>query len=95
MAKRKKKPKGWMPYRKKMWINQRYRCGICTKQIRQRYLFTTRVNIDHIRPRAHGGDSFPGNLQLVHMVCNQKKGATCAGCPTCYQTNGNPNGSEA
>lgn len=91
MSRKKKKPKGWLPNRKRMWIKQRYRCPLCEKQIRQRKLFTMEVNIDHIRPRSHGGNSFGGNLQLVHTVCNQKKGATCAGCPTCYQT-GESNG---
>ncbi len=79
-----------------MWKRQRYRCGICGRQIRHRKLFTMEVNIDHIRPKAHGGHSFPDNLQLVHMVCNQKKADSCHGCEVCYQTNWrSPNGPEA
>lgn len=70
-----------------MWINQHYRCGICGRQIRQRQLFTDDINIDHIRPRSHGGPSTPENLQLVHMMCNQAKGANCAGCEQCSEAN--------
>lgn len=72
-----------MPFRKRMWIRQHYRCGICGRQIRQRVLFKDEINIDHIRPRSHGGTSEPENLQVVHMACNQLKGSNCAGCEFC------------
>lgn len=32
-------------------------------------------SVDHIHPRAHGGGDEPENLQLVHLVCNLRKGA--------------------
>jgi 5-methylcytosine-specific restriction endonuclease McrA len=73
-----------LSYRMKMWIKQHYRCGICGKTIRRPILYDSKkVNIDHIRPRSHGGPSTPENLQLVHYECNQAKGATCAGCEEC------------
>jgi len=33
------------------------------------------LHIDHIVPLARGGRTEPSNLQVVHRVCNQKKGA--------------------
>ncbi len=33
------------------------------------------LHIDHIMPLARGGRTEPSNLQVVHRVCNQKKGA--------------------
>lgn len=37
------------------------------------------TNIDHIRPRAVGGNDDPVNLWLAHGVCNQRKGARHVG----------------
>lgn len=66
-----------------MWLRQKRRCGICKRQIRRRYLYTERVNVDHIRPRSHGGTNHPKNLHLVHIECNQEKADSCTGCPKC------------
>ena len=40
-------------------------------------LFSKAVDfdLDHIVPRAHGGDDKPGNLQLLCRQCNTGKGA--------------------
>lgn len=35
----------------------------------------TYPSIDHIVPRAKGGDHFWSNVQLAHFICNSKKGA--------------------
>jgi len=33
------------------------------------------VHVDHIRPRAKGGDDSLSNLQVSHSACNVRKGA--------------------
>lgn len=77
------RPNKPIPFRMRLWIKQHYRCGICGKQIRQRILFKHEINIDHIRPRSHGGTRDPENLQIVHMACNQEKADQCGGCEGC------------
>lgn len=71
------RPKRPMPFRMKLWIKQRYRCPLCTKQIRRRILFTDQLNLDHIVAKCRGGTRDPENLALVHLACNQKKGSDC------------------
>src|SRR5215831_6839485 len=53
----------------------RYRCGLCGKRV----AMTKAVphpkapTIDHIIPRAAGGDDTRANVQLAHFWCNSKK----------------------
>lgn len=67
-----------------MWRAQNFRCGICRGPILpSEVLQPDVINIDHIRPRSHGGSDDPGNLQLSHEPCNSAKGSQCAGCEFC------------
>lgn len=74
---------GQFHYRKKLtfkmrlWVRQRYRCGICQRVIRRRHLYTDLVNLDHIVAKSKGGTRDPDNMALVHMACNQAKADAC------------------
>ena len=35
-------------------------------------------SLDHVVPLSKGGDHSPGNVQLAHLVCNLRKGASLA-----------------
>lgn len=47
-------------------------CGICdlTVDLNLRAPDLMRASVDHIYPRARGGNNDPGNLQLAHLICN-------------------------
>jgi len=66
-----------LPFRMRLWIRQRYRCGICGKQIRKRELFKDHINLDHIVAKSKGGTRDPENMSVVHMACNQLKADSC------------------
>jgi CRISPR/Cas system Type II protein with McrA/HNH and RuvC-like nuclease domain len=69
--------KKYIPFRYRLWVRQNYRCPICKRQIRRRYLYTDKLNLDHIVPKSRGGTRDPENLALVHIECNQIKGSDC------------------
>lgn len=48
------------------------RCPICEEALSR---YDDHNHIDHIKPRAKGGTNDLGNLQVVHRVCNLRKGA--------------------
>lgn len=58
-------------------MRQRYRCGICRRQIRQRELFKDHINLDHIVAKSLGGTRDEDNMAVVHMECNQAKANSC------------------
>jgi len=66
-----------LSFRMRLWIRQRYRCAICSKQIRRRILYSDLLNLDHVVPKSRGGTRDPENLALVHLVCNQAKASDC------------------
>lgn len=47
-------------------------CGICKQPVDLdlRAPNLMRASVDHINPRARGGDNDPNNLQLAHLLCN-------------------------
>lgn len=51
-------------------------CRICGEAIDQSVRWPDRemASVDHIIPVAAGGTNDPGNLQLVHLRCNIRKG---------------------
>lgn len=51
-----------------------YVCGICGGAVEP-----DDVHIDHVRPRARGGDHRLSNLQVAHSRCNIRKGASWPG----------------
>lgn len=40
------------------------------------------INIDHIVPKAHGGNNLKSNLRLTHSLCNYARGAPIPDEPT-------------
>ena len=62
--------------RKTLWYRQEGLCAICGGPIAENELHEI-ASIDHIVPRAHGGDSKTSNLQTVHKTCNREKGCGC------------------
>lgn len=46
-------------------------CGICGEHVNQED-----ATLDHIRPLSKGGEHSYANVQLAHLICNCKKGAT-------------------
>lgn len=71
------RPKKPLPFRMRLWIQQRYRCPICNKQIRGRELFKDWINLDHIIAKSLGGTRSPDNMAVVHIWCNQAKADSC------------------
>jgi hypothetical protein len=70
-----------------LWRRQDYRCGICNGMIYPSQVSDYElINVDHIRPRSHGGGHNSENLQLTHVRCNTEKADVCAGCPVCTLT---------
>lgn len=55
--------------RARIYIRDRYRCQYCgeTKHAKE-------LTLDHIFPRAQGGESTPHNLVAACVRCNQRKG---------------------
>lgn len=56
-------------YREVLRNQGEIQCGICLKPIR----FREDLTIDHIIPRAKGGNSRLANLQPAHQKCNTAK----------------------
>lgn len=72
--------------RERLWKRDQGVCRLCGKPIDHRDIHDSdRVNIDHIRPKSHGGGNHFGNLQLTHVACNTLKGDSCSGCPGCVR----------
>ena len=44
-------------------------CQICLTWVKPRH-----ASIDHVKPLSKGGTHIWGNVQLVHLVCNLRKG---------------------
>lgn len=55
--------------RARIYIRDRYRCQYCGEHRSARDL-----TLDHILPRAQGGESTPQNLVAACVKCNQRKG---------------------
>ena len=52
---------------KRIFSDQRGRCGYCRKPIKSRY------HVDHIVPLSRGGSNWPKNIQLLCAPCNMQK----------------------
>ena len=51
-------------------------CGICGETVDMTLRRSDDLmcpSVDHVTPRAHGGTHDPENLQLAHLLCNQRK----------------------
>ena len=55
--------------RARIYIRDRYRCQYCGDHKR-----ASDLTLDHILPRAQGGESTPHNLVAACVKCNQRKG---------------------
>ncbi len=55
--------------RARIYIRDRYRCQYCGNNKHAKDL-----TLDHIQPRAQGGESTPQNLVTACVACNQRKG---------------------
>ncbi|MBK7804149.1 MAG: HNH endonuclease [Chloracidobacterium sp.] len=55
--------------RARIYIRDRYRCQYCGESKHAKEL-----TLDHIFPRAQGGESTPQNLVTACVKCNQRKG---------------------
>lgn len=70
-----------MDLRKKVFATQEV-CGICGRPVDKTLPAGTPLSpeLDEIVPIARGGSAYDiDNLQLVHRLCNQKKGASMDG----------------
>jgi 5-methylcytosine-specific restriction endonuclease McrA len=56
---------------KKFLLRKSNLCALCGEPI----LTMKEASIDHVIPLSKGGVHGPNNMQLAHVVCNQKKGA--------------------
>ena len=54
----------------KLYLEQNKECALCGDLIE---LDTQKTHVDHIVPKAKGGDEWIGNLELVCSVCNYAK----------------------
>lgn len=55
--------------RARVYIRDRYRCQYCGE-----HKHAKELTLDHILPRAQGGESTPANLVTACVKCNQRKG---------------------
>lgn len=55
--------------RARIYIRDRYRCQYCAE-----HKHASELTLDHILPRAQGGESTPPNLVTACIKCNQRKG---------------------
>ncbi len=55
--------------RARIYIRDRYRCQYCSE-----HKNASELTLDHILPRAQGGESTPQNLVAACIKCNQRKG---------------------
>jgi HNH endonuclease len=55
--------------RARIYIRDRYRCQYCAE-----HKHAQELTLDHILPRAQGGESTPQNLVTACVKCNQRKG---------------------
>ena len=55
--------------RARIYIRDRYRCQYCSE-----HRHASELTLDHILPRAQGGESTPQNLVTACVKCNQRKG---------------------
>lgn len=53
------------------------RCEYC--QLPEEHSPVARLQIEHVRPKKHGGDDHPDNLALACIDCNLRKGSNLTG----------------
>jgi hypothetical protein len=58
-------------------VRARNRCEYC--RVRQEHVPYTRLQVEHIRPKKHGGDDTLANLALACDRCNFSKGPNLSG----------------
>jgi len=59
----------------------RKRASLCCEycQLEEQYSPIARLQVEHIRPRKHGGTDDPANLSLACIDCNLRKGSNLTG----------------
>jgi len=58
-------------------LKQGSRCAVCGVPVA---VNGDRVDLDHRVPRRRGGTSYPGNLQVLCVACNNAKSTQCSNC---------------
>ncbi len=53
----------------KLYRRDKGTCSLCKEWVKPRH-----ASIDHTQPLSKGGTHIWGNVQLVHLVCNLRKG---------------------
>lgn len=66
-----------------LWLRDGGICLLCDEPIPREEILDDEYNLDHIRPRSHGGSNQNFNLRLVHLACNSEKANSCDGCEVC------------
>ena len=61
--------KGDAPLRERIFARDGHRCVYCAGVFPPEQL-----SLDHVQPRARGGDNSPGNLVTACLACNTRKG---------------------
>ncbi|WP_143467246.1 HNH endonuclease [Lentzea kentuckyensis] len=57
----------------------RYECHLCRGPVPQQRIRRAdndaclNVSLDHVLPRAHGGDDYPSNIRVSHLGCNNRR----------------------
>ncbi len=65
--------RGWKRISHAVLLRDAHTCGICG--------LPGADTVDHIIPRARGGDHTPANLRAAHRACNSRRGAARQGLP--------------
>lgn len=62
-------------------------CTWCGEPLGKNWLHSKDLSTDHVIPRArpHCGPDSLDNVELLHVSCNQEKGAECEGCAGCIE----------
>jgi 5-methylcytosine-specific restriction endonuclease McrA len=73
--------------RLELWERDGKICPLCHRSLsRDEVADPSATNLDHIRPRSHGGSNQSWNLQVTHIPCNTRKADTCPGCVHCDES---------
>lgn len=58
-----------LPLRDRIFARDEHRCVYCGETFP-----VEQLSLDHVQPRARGGDNSPGNLVTACKACNTRKG---------------------
>lgn len=64
-----------LKWKQEMRDGKIFMCALCGKRIEYKPLdYRENLSVDHIVPKAHGGNGRSSNLQPTHIKCNGAKG---------------------